>query len=52
MRTKQITAGRKINRNSTCPCGSNKKYKNCCLKIVEEQERMQLIEKRNIENKK
>ena len=22
----------KINRNSTCPCGSGKKYKNCCLK--------------------
>lgn len=22
----------KIARNETCPCGSNKKYKNCCLK--------------------
>lgn len=22
----------KIARNQTCPCGSNKKYKNCCLK--------------------
>ena len=21
----------KINRNDTCPCGSGKKYKNCCL---------------------
>ena len=22
----------KIGRNSQCPCGSNKKYKNCCMK--------------------
>lgn len=22
---------KKINRNSPCPCGSNKKYKHCCL---------------------
>ena len=22
----------KISRNNTCPCGSGKKYKNCCLK--------------------
>ncbi|KKK90487.1 hypothetical protein LCGC14_2722480, partial [marine sediment metagenome] len=22
----------KIKRNSSCPCGSNMKYKNCCLK--------------------
>ena len=22
----------KINRNDKCPCGSGKKYKNCCLK--------------------
>ncbi len=22
----------KIDRNVPCPCGSNKKYKNCCLK--------------------
>lgn len=21
-----------INRNDSCPCGSGKKYKNCCLK--------------------
>jgi hypothetical protein len=21
----------KINRNAPCPCGSGKKYKNCCL---------------------
>lgn len=24
--------GRKIGRNEPCPCGSGKKYKNCCLK--------------------
>lgn len=25
----------KIGRNDPCPCGSGKKYKNCCLKINE-----------------
>ena len=25
--------GKKIGRNSPCPCGSGKKYKKCCLKI-------------------
>ena len=24
--------GKKIGRNDPCPCGSGKKYKNCCLK--------------------
>ena len=28
---KQIMAGRKIGRNDSCPCGSGKKYKKCCL---------------------
>ena len=27
-----VRAGRKIGRNEPCPCGSGKKYKNCCLK--------------------
>ena len=27
-----IPAGEKIGRNDPCPCGSGKKYKNCCLK--------------------
>lgn len=32
IRNKLITKyGRKITRNEKCPCGSNKKYKNCCL---------------------
>jgi uncharacterized protein YchJ len=26
-----------VNRNDTCPCGSGKKYKKCCLNKVEEQ---------------
>lgn len=26
---------KKINRNDPCPCGSNKKYKQCCLKKEE-----------------
>ena len=33
--------GHKVGRNETCPCGSGKKYKFCCLekdKIVEPKE--------------
>lgn len=26
-----VNAGTKIGRNERCPCGSGKKYKNCCL---------------------
>ena len=26
-----VREGRKIGRNEPCPCGSGKKYKNCCL---------------------
>lgn len=29
---RQIVRDYKINRNDPCPCGSGKKYKNCCLK--------------------
>ncbi len=29
-RTTPVKAGEKIGRNSPCPCGSGKKYKNCC----------------------
>ncbi|MBN1153296.1 preprotein translocase subunit SecA [candidate division KSB1 bacterium] len=29
-KTKPIVVGRKIGRNDPCPCGSGKKYKNCC----------------------
>ncbi|MGI6173289.1 MAG: preprotein translocase subunit SecA [Christensenellales bacterium] len=27
---KPVTAGAKVGRNDPCPCGSGKKYKNCC----------------------
>ena len=27
----QIRGHKKISRNQSCPCGSGKKYKNCCL---------------------
>jgi len=26
-----VNDGKKIGRNETCPCGSNKKYKRCCM---------------------
>lgn len=32
MQTKPQVKKHKINRNDLCPCGSGKKYKNCCLK--------------------
>ncbi len=28
--TKPVIKGKKVGRNELCPCGSNKKYKNCC----------------------
>ncbi|MEJ2628312.1 MAG: SEC-C metal-binding domain-containing protein [bacterium] len=31
-RTKPIKSNKKIGRNDPCPCGSGKKYKNCCGK--------------------
>ena len=31
MKPKQIVRDYKISRNMKCPCGSGKKYKNCCL---------------------
>lgn len=31
MKPKQIVRDCKISRNMKCPCGSGKKYKNCCL---------------------
>ncbi len=31
--------GKKIGRNDPCPCGSGKKYKNCCMKKDQEAER-------------
>lgn len=31
-RKKQIVKDYHVGRNDDCPCGSGKKYKNCCLK--------------------
>lgn len=33
----QLRKAPKIQRNSLCPCGSNVKYKKCCLKKEQEQ---------------
>lgn len=30
-RSKTVVKGEKIGRNDSCPCGSGKKYKKCCL---------------------
>jgi preprotein translocase subunit SecA len=32
VKKKPIVKGQKIGRNDPCPCGSGKKYKNCCGK--------------------
>ena len=31
---KQVLRGEKVGRNDPCPCGSGKKYKRCCGKVV------------------
>jgi preprotein translocase subunit SecA len=31
-KTKPVRTGPKVGRNDLCPCGSGKKYKNCCGK--------------------
>jgi len=31
-KNRPVVAGRKIGRNDSCPCGSGKKYKKCCLR--------------------
>lgn len=31
-RSKTVVKGKKIGRNEPCPCGSGKKYKQCCMK--------------------
>jgi uncharacterized protein len=30
----ELSTTRKIKRNETCPCGSGKKYKKCCIDIT------------------
>ena len=33
-KSKTVIKGKKIGRNEPCPCGSGKKYKNCCGKAI------------------
>ena len=45
IRTKPVLRDyKKIGRNDTCPCGSGKKYKNCCLKTGKYETRHQIGE--------
>lgn len=34
LRKKVPRTSKKISRNATCPCGSSKKFKKCCIHIV------------------
>ena len=31
-KTEPVRIGKKVGRNDPCPCGSGKKYKNCCMR--------------------
>lgn len=45
MRTKPVVRDyKKIGRNDPCPCGSGKKYKNCCLNSCKYETRHQIGE--------
>ena len=45
MRTKPVVRDyKKIGRNDPCPCGSGKKYKNCCLNSGKYETRHQIGE--------
>ncbi len=46
----QLKKAHKIERNLSCPCGSGKKYKKCCLKKQLAEEERQREAKRSIEN--
>ena len=37
--SRTVVRAKKIGRNDPCPCGSGKKYKQCCLKKDQEAER-------------
>lgn len=41
--------GHKVGRNEPCPCGSGKKYKNCCLNKNTEKELVSLAELKQVE---
>ncbi len=42
----------KIGRNKLCPCGSGIKHKHCHLRILQEMEQFDCMEKYSIERKK
>lgn len=45
LKTKPIVRDyKKVGRNDPCPCGSGKKYKNCCLKSGKYETRHQIDE--------
>lgn len=45
MRTKPVVRDyKKVGRNDPCPCGSGKKYKNCCLNSGQYETRHQIGE--------
>ena len=45
MRTKPVVRDyKKVGRNDPCPCGSGKKYKNCCLNSGKYETRHQICE--------
>jgi len=31
LKKEPVNAGQRVGRNESCPCGSGKKYKKCCL---------------------
>jgi preprotein translocase subunit SecA len=31
---KPVTNDKKVGRNDSCPCGSGRKYKNCCGRLA------------------
>lgn len=41
LNNRTIKNSNKIGRNTPCPCGSNKKYKKCCLLKIRKREEMQ-----------
>ena len=46
-----VRRGKKVGRNDKCPCGSGKKYKQCCLPKEIERERPPKITIEKVERK-
>lgn len=34
-----VNGGRKVGRNDKCPCGSGKKFKQCCIVLFDEKDK-------------